>query len=257
MSVNQTLKKLGFNDKEIRVYLALLKHGKTKPSVLAKLIKLNRATLYHVAKGLLSKGIIAEDLSGKVLNFVALPPDNLNKILDQAKRELKEKEGIIKLAIGELDLIKFEKSYPVPKIRFIEENNLEKFLFDNLIKWQKAIIAADGIWWGFQDHGFVENYFKWIEATWETEESRHQNYQAHIFTNDSAIEQRLKGKYGPKRNMRFLPDANFTATVWICGDYLVMIYTGQHPCYLVEVHDQMMAVNMREILKKLWLGVNE
>jgi sugar-specific transcriptional regulator TrmB len=252
MSASQTLKKLGLNDKEARVYLALLKQGKTKPSALAKITKLNRATLYNVAKGLVSRGIIAEDLSGKVLHFVALRPENLHKTLDQAKREMKEKEELIKVAVNELNLINSEKSYPVPKIRFIEEHDLEKFLFDNLIKWQEEVISADGIWRGFQDHTFVENYFRWIEATWKTKESRHGNYQARAFTNESAVERKLKGKYQPKRQVRFLSDTNFTATVWICGNYLVMISTRQHPFYLVEIHDQTMALNMREMLKKLW-----
>ena len=82
MSASQTLKKLGLNEKEARVYLALLRRGKSKPAELAKLTKLNRATLYHTAKNLVSRGIIAEDLSGKALQFVTLPIDNLKYILE-------------------------------------------------------------------------------------------------------------------------------------------------------------------------------
>jgi len=120
MSANQTLTKLGFNEKEIKVYLALLRHGKNKPSALAKLTKLNRATLYHTAKELVSKGVIAEDLSGKFLHFVVLDINSLDKMLEQEKRELKEKEPLVTQVIGELQNIASEKSYPVPKIRFIE-----------------------------------------------------------------------------------------------------------------------------------------
>jgi len=31
-----------------------------------------------------------------------------------------------------------------------------------------------------------------------------------------------------------------------------VIYTRQYPFYLVEIHDEMMAANMKEVLKKLW-----
>ncbi len=252
MPINKTLQKLGLNEKEIRIYLALLKHGKTKPSDLAKTTNLNRATLYAVAKGLVSKGIIAEDLSNKILYFIALPPENLNRILDQTKREIKEKELLIKGAVNELNLINCEKNYPVPKIRFIEENNLEKFLFDNIVKWQKEIISIDGVWWGFQDHSFVENFPKWIEETWKTKESKDGNYQAQVLTNVSEVEKKLIGKYQPKRQVKFFPDMNFTSTVWVCGNYLVTISTRQHPFYAIEIHDELLAQNMREILKKLW-----
>ena len=252
MSASQTLKKLGLNDKETRVYLALLRYGKTKPSVLAKIAKLNRATLYHTAKELVFRGIVAEDLSGKVLHYSALPAENLRNILKQAKREIEEKENLIKRAVSELKMLKAEKTYPVPKIRFIEDDNLEKFLFDNLVKWQREVISTDGTWWGFQDHSFVENFFEWIRETWKTKESRDINYKAQVFTNDSSVERELKGKYQPKRQVLFLPGTNFTATVWVCGNYLVMIFTRQKPFYLIEIHDEMMALNMREIFRKLW-----
>ncbi|MDD5340814.1 MAG: helix-turn-helix domain-containing protein [Patescibacteria group bacterium] len=253
MAINQTLKKLGLNDKEIQVYLALLKSGKTKPSVLANLTKLKRASLYHIAKGLLAKGLISEDFGGKTLQFVPLPPESLEKILEQSKRELAEKETLIKKAISEISLISAEKAYPVPKIRFIEENNLKKFLFDNLVKWQKEVINADGVWWGFQDHSFVENYSKWISATWQTKESKDKHYQAQIFTNESKIEAQIKNKYPKdKRRVRFLANQNFTATLWVCGDYLIVIATHQHPFYSFEIHDQLLAQNMRETFKKLW-----
>jgi len=49
-----------------------------------------------------------------------------------------------------------------------------------------------------------------------------------------------------------LPDVNFTATVWVCGEYIVVIATQQHPFYLYEIHDQLLADNMREMFKKLW-----
>ncbi|MFA7319008.1 MAG: helix-turn-helix domain-containing protein [Parcubacteria group bacterium] len=252
MLASNTLKKLGLNEKETRVYLALLRHGQAKPAELAKLTKLNRATLYHTAKSLVSSGIIAEDLSGKALQYVILPIDNMKNILESDKRELKEKEKLVKQAVGELQMISSEKSYPVPKIRFIEENDLEKFLFDNLVKWQKEVIASDGHWWGFQDHTFVENYPAWIEKSWKTKESQRGNYSPQIFTNDSKTERKLKGKYQPKRQVKFLADTNFTATTWVCGDYLVMIYTRQVPYYIIEIHDEMMALNMREIFRRLW-----
>lgn len=253
MAITQTLKKLGLNDKEIRVYITLLKSGKTKPSVLATMTKLNRPTLYSVAKSLLAKGIIAEDFGAKSLQFVPLPPESLKQITEQSKRELKEKENLIKKAVAELSLISAQKAYPVPKIRFIEENNLEKFLFANLVKWQKQVIDSDGIWWGFQDHSFVENFQKWINASWQTKESKNEHYKAQVFTNESKIEAKIKGKYPKqKRNMRFLKEQNFTATVWVCGDFLITIATHQHPFYAFEIHDKLLAQNMRGMFKKLW-----
>lgn len=256
MAIQQTLKKIGLNDKEIKVYLALLKNGPTKPSVLASYTKLNRATLYNIAQALLSKGVIANDLSGKSLILSPLPPNRLDSMLTDAKRELKEKEALIKEAVSELNLITSSHKYPVPKIRFIEENNLEKFLFDNLEKWQDDIIATDGIWWGYQDHTFPDNFEKWLDQTWRTKQSKAENYHARVFINATETEKKLQRKYAnPKRQVKYLEGTNFTANTWVCGNYLVMIMTQQHPFYLIEIHDRLLARNTSEIFKKLWQAV--
>lgn len=258
MDIKDILKQLGLNDKEIKVYLILLKSGRMKPADLAKVAKINRATLYNIAKGLISKGLIADDLSGKILYFAPLPASALEGMLDHAKREIKEKEELIKEAISQINLVSVDKAYSVPKIRFVEEGDLEKFLFGNIVKWQREIVASDGVWRGFQDHSFVENFPNWIKATWETKQSRVEKYKSQVLSNVSEIEKNLRKKYSKsKRDVRFLDGVNFTATTWVCGSYLVMISTRQHPFYLFEIHDQTLAYNMGEVLKKLWeLNIN-
>jgi sugar-specific transcriptional regulator TrmB len=253
MAIHDTLKKLGLNDKEVKLYLAIQRNGKIKPAKLAELTKINRATVYNLAGTLLSKGLIAEDISGKTLYFAPLPPASLETILEENKRELKEKESLVKKAVGELSLLTTSKEYSVPKIRFVEEGDLKKYLFDNLTKWQDAVIDSDGIWWGYQDHTFVENFESWIKASWETGQSKHHHYKSQIFTNESKIEQKIKGRYpADKRGVRFLQKTGFTATMWVCGDYLVTIVTNVHPFHLIEIHDPMIAHNTKEVFKKLW-----
>jgi len=253
MTIQQTLHVLGLNEKEVKVYLLLLKHGKTKPSVLAGLAKLNRATLYNVAHSLIAKGIIAEDLSGKVLHLAPLPPKSLSSMLEPAKRELLEKEQLMEKAIEQLSVMAIEKTQPVPKIRFIAEEQLERFLFANLVKWQEAVLASDGIWWGYQDQSFAEAFPKWLDQTWHTAPSKDPRYRAQFFSNATPMELRLEKKYPKsKRIVRSLQGTNFTANTWVCGDYLVMMVTNQRPYYLVELHDTMLAQNSREVFRQLW-----
>jgi predicted transcriptional regulator len=253
MSTQETLRKIGLNDKEIKVYLALLKNGRATPAALSRLTSINRATVYNIAKGLLTKGIIAEDLGGKTLYFAPLPPENLHQIIDRPKRELEEKGDLIKKAIADLSLITAGKEYPVPKIRFVEEDQLESFLYENFPKWQKDLLRYDSTWWGFQDHSLVENFEKWIMWTWYTKEYQDPSVKAHLISNVSEIEKKMGTKIPKgKRDIRFLSGMDFTSSIWVAGDYLVMAFTRQHPFYLVEIHDMTLAHNMREVFKKLW-----
>lgn len=253
MNVKTSLAQVGLKDKEISIYLSLLERGRMKPSEIAPLTKINRATVYNILQSLVSRGIIAEDISGSTRYFTSLPPENLINLTREAKREIEEKETLIKSAVEELTLVQSEKSYPVPKMRLIEENALEKYLFDNTTKWQDAIIADDGVWWGFQDKKFAEKYQKWIDFTWTTEQSTHLNYVPKVFTNISETELELANKYAKSgRTVKIINDIELSANTWVCGDYLVMIVVNQKPSYLIEIHDKMITSNVKSIFKKLW-----
>ena len=253
MSVQESLREIGLNEKEAKVYLSLLKNGRVTPAALAKLTKVSRPTVYNIVKSLLSKGIIAEDVGGKTMHLVPLPPQNLKQIVDKPKRELEEKERAIDKLINDLSLVTANKRYQVPKIRFVEEDELEDFLYQNTKKWNEALLDTDATWWGFQDHGFVEEYEKWIFWFWKQKEYQIEKVRTKLLSNDSSVEKRME-KILPrkKRDIRFLSGINFTATVWVTGDYLTMITTKQHPFSLVEIHDATLAHNMREVFKKLW-----
>jgi sugar-specific transcriptional regulator TrmB len=253
MDVKASLLKIGLKDKEIAVYLMLLERGRMKPSEIATILKINRATTYNILKVLVSRGIIAEDISGKTSFFTPLPPESLINLTRDIKREIEEKESLIREAVSGLQLLQSEHTYPVPKIRLIEESSLEKFLYDNTTKWQDAIIASDGIWWGFQDKKFAKKYQKWIDFTWTTEQSTHLNYVPKVFTNSSETELELAKKYARSgRSVKILEDIELTANIWVCGDYMVMMIVDQKPMYLIEIHDKMIAHNVKSVFKKLW-----
>jgi sugar-specific transcriptional regulator TrmB len=251
MSIQSTLKAIGLNDKEIKVYLTLLKNGKTSPATLAKLTGINRATMYNITKSLNSMGVIAEDLTGKSVFFTPLPPASLKQTIERQRRELDDKEKLVTKAIGELSLLTPDKTYPVPTIRFIEEDGIEDFLYESSEKWQDSGIEIDGVCWGFQDHTFTEYYEEWIHWTWKIYQDK--KYKVQLFSNTSSIENKLKDKYvESRRDIKFLKNTNFTSTVFVSGDYLTMVITRQHPHYLFEIHDKTLAHNMREVFKKLW-----
>lgn len=249
--MNTTLNQLGLNDKEVEVYIHLLKLGKATPSTLAKLTKINRATVYNVAKSLESKGVITQDLSRKTLYFVALPPQNLEQIIDRQVRELESKKDIVKKAVGELSLITAGKEYPVPRIRFVEEQELEHFLYENIHIWQEDVLNTDSTWWGIQDYTFLEVYKKFMDWYWKLPSSK--EIKMYQVSNNSAVEQEMLKKIRDQnRDVRFSMEMNFSSSVWVGGDYIIMIVTRQHPYYLVEIHDKTFALNLREVFKKLW-----
>lgn len=253
IAIEKTLNSLGLGHKEQIIYKLILEHGKIAPPLLSRLAKINRTTVYSVAKELKDKGLIVEDLGGKIVYYSPAQGGELEKIVKREIENLKVKES----AIAELtEFIKNapqSKNYSVPKIRFIEEADLENYLYEATPRWTENQMAGDDnykTWWGYQDHTFVEKFNKWIVWFWK---QAPKEIDLKLFSNDSLIENKMKSEQIERRQIKFWKGENdFTGTQWIVGDYIILIVTKEHPYYLVEIKDAVMAHNMREVFKKVW-----
>lgn len=252
--IQQLFKQLGFSEKEITVYIAILQRGKIAPSEVAKITGINRTTVYSVAQELIKKAVITEDLGGSRRYLVALPLEDLKLLVQKEEKELEQKKDLISKSIKELRILAKDAKYALPKIVFIGEKDLEQYLYKQSKTWSESIMQRDRIWWGFQDHTYAEHYGKMIDWYWQ--EIAPRGLTLNLLTNKSAVEQAMQKKKYLSRRIKFWSNTKkFTASIWVCGDYVVMLITNQQPHYLVEINDATLAHNLREMFKQLWRQV--
>lgn len=250
--MKEKLLKIGLNSTEIDIYLALLENGKLTPANISRLTGVNRSTAYATCSELLKKNIIEEDLSGKTKYFVALPPEKLKNYTDKQLREVRFQEGIINELIPELELLPKSGNYSIPKVQVVNGNDIEDFLYKKTPVWEKSMRdVGEKTWWGFQDHAFVEieKYQKWILWYWKQAK---EDIDLKLFTNQSTVEEEMKGKNISRRNLKWWTGDNFTSTQWILGEYIVSIVTREKLHYLVQIRDRVLADSMRNLAKNLW-----
>lgn len=245
------LKQLGFSEKEIALYLCVLEHGKLSAAAVARITKINRTTVYSVSKELISKGVITEDIGGSNRYYTALPVEEFRQVYKKEEQTIKEKQKIVEQLIGELALVPKSKNYSVPKIRFIDERQLNDFLHKQLPNWIESAKSTDPNWWGFQDVSLLENYSDWVEYHWEIFP---ENMGLRLFTNKKPAEQELATReLKERRQVKYWDKSiDFTATHVVLGNYVIFIVTNQHPHYLVETHDAVMAENLRQMFRAMW-----
>ena len=105
MSLELELKKIGFSDKEAKVYLALLELGEAGVQTIAKKSAVNRATTYVVLEELKKQGIVSTVEKDKKTVFVADAPRALLRMFRTQERKIKEHEEDFKKALPELEAI--------------------------------------------------------------------------------------------------------------------------------------------------------
>ncbi len=256
--IEEHLKALGFGDKEAAVYLAVLGRGKTTPARVATDTSINRATVYATAKTLIEKGVLSEDLAGPTKYLVAEPIEAIVRMVEREKQELNKRLEVAKQVQSELLELGGAKQFSIPKIKFIEERNIEEYLYKQSPIWTADILRNKTYYYGFQDHTFVEHYKEWIDWYWTHMDER---AELRLLTNESDVEKRMEGRH-ERRVIKFWPQnkssdkakETFDSTIWIMGDYIAMIVTREKPRYLVEIHDAVMARNLRQLFEGIWQG---
>jgi hypothetical protein len=98
----ESLKKLGFSEREAQVYLTLLKVGPSPASTLASRVGMKRVTVYNVLDALRERGIVTFGYSGKCRKYIPHGPECLLKDLEQESLDLEGKLMFAKKFVSNL-----------------------------------------------------------------------------------------------------------------------------------------------------------
>ena len=95
LAIRPLLKRLGLDERECEVYLALLPLRIARASTIAKLAKQSRSHAYLILRSLQRKGLVSEIERGKILHFVAEPPERLLSYARNRQEELSEVSSLL------------------------------------------------------------------------------------------------------------------------------------------------------------------
>lgn len=248
--LQDTLKQIGFSEKETLVYLAILENGRLSFTDISKKTGLNRTTTYSVAQELITRGVLQEDFSTPVKALVTAPPEALAIMTTQEEEQLNKKKVLISKVIDNIRSMPAASGYVAPSITFIPQQRIAQHLRQRTAEWNAHAMANDSIWWGFQDVTFVDVHGDWIKWYWE---SSPKNLVLKLFSNDKAIEKQMQSQTPTRREIRFWKgEQDFTGTLWISGDFVIMINTREKPYSLIEMRDKLLAQNLRTVFTEMW-----
>ena len=154
VKLTNLLKQVGFLDKEVSVFLALLVLGKGTVSEISRQAGINRTTGYVILDSLANKELV--HISGKEpkQEYMAESPENLKKYLNKQLERQKQIIHKINEAIPELTSL-----YNVgdrPKVRFYEGIEGLKQVYEDTLTSTEPIVAYAA----FDDmHKALPNYF--------------------------------------------------------------------------------------------------
>ncbi len=246
-------KTLGFTDKEAALYLALVEVGAASANDLARAVGTPRTTAYSVLASLSEKGLVSLVHENSKARYVANKPEALEGFLQRERKELEAKE---KAAAQITDYITpyFQSSrIEVPKLQVFDgDNNVERMLYDYLPAWEESMSERDNFYWGYQDSSFVEHYRPWLDFHWKRMQKSYPLMRICLYSNDAEVERDLAGRVKNREIRKFPISGEFKSSIWIMGDYVVMVFTNKRPHYAFQLRDESLSSNLRSIFRVLW-----
>src|SRR5512133_1594384 len=91
--IKKALLQLGFTEKEIATYVALLELGASSVQDISRKTGVNRVSIYDAVDELKAKGLVAESRKGKKKLFIAEDPDGITELIQAKKARLREEEN--------------------------------------------------------------------------------------------------------------------------------------------------------------------
>ena len=155
----KTLEYIGFSEKEVLVYLALLQLGRGTVTQISRKAGINRPTGYHILASLDSKELVKVSGNEPKQEYVAESPDQIEKLL---LRKIENDQTCIKEARKIIPELKsMHNVFDRPKVLFYEgREGLERVYEDTLTSTEaiRAYASVENMHMGLP--GYFPGYYK-------------------------------------------------------------------------------------------------
>lgn len=126
------LAKLGFSDKEAKVYLASLEIGPSPVQKISQKAGVKRATTYVMIQSLMDRGLMSSYEKGKKTFFAAEKPSRLNNIIENERASVESRKAILDEILP--TLLSFGAHEQRPMVSFFEGLEGLKAIHDDVLR---------------------------------------------------------------------------------------------------------------------------
>ena len=242
--IEDLLEKTGFNAKEVKIYLSILKLGKGTVSEITRTANVGRTYGYQILNELVAKELVS--ISGKKpkQEYFAESPRKLLALLEKDFEKQKKVLGEIKELLPELVVL--HNAEDRPKIRFYEG-------IDGIKEVYEDTLTSKGELLGFATyeelHKALPNYF----PEYYTRRAK-KGVKGRAIITDTP-EGRIRNKYNKKeaRNLTFVPKEYYFYPEIDIYNNKVMIASWREKLGII-IESGEIADAMKKIFELAWLG---
>lgn len=236
----------GLTDKEIMIYLTLLKTGPNTIMNLARETNIKRSTTHNTVEELIKKGLVSQTNYGERRMVVAEDPKKLEFLMEQKKWEMRKLEdNMPDIVKGIYDLVPKAKENINVEVKYYQGEKEIRYVYDQSLK-------ADEVF------SFV-NLDKYYEVFPETESMFNKAFENNPKRNvwDIALDSPLArevSKGHDRYHKRYLPESKFFAGVdiLIFNDQTALIQLEKDNITATLIRSRLIAESLKALHQSMW-----
>ena len=236
----EVLKNIGFEDKEIDVYLALLELDESSVLMLAKWTDIKRPTVYVVLESLLNKGFVTKVIRGKKVNYLAQPPKRLETV---AITNLEQ----IKSILPDLQLLNSSHDSNKPRILMFEGKSKLDVAYEDMFTFKGEVLYIGNLT-AARDI-FKESYKKLENISYNKE------FSTRLIVDDTQVSRKYATENDKEfHQTRFIPKEMmpFDVDIGIYGNKIIITSVTEN-FFSVSIEDEKISKAFRTIFEIMWL----
>lgn len=244
METEETLKEIGLEYEEIKVYLAMLEIGSSLASRIAEETKINRSHVYQLLERLISKGFVSYVIKENRKYFSAINPEKIIEIVKEREQKLKN------ILPNLLQLTTFTKEKPIVEI--LQGKEGIKTILNDILKIKKEWLAFGSSGKGTEILSFYAEHFE------KKREKLRINLKGILDSSESGIK---RGKELSKRKYTQIKHVkekySNPCSTWIYGDRLAFIIWSKEHSFAIRIISKEITNNFKRHFDVLWKNANK
>ncbi len=239
-TTTEIFKDLGLNEKEIKVYLALLPLGDATVNQIALTSKIKRTSLYLILEKLRTRGLVGEYKTKYGSKYASISPRKLISKLDSIKSELE-------VSLPELESLE-KKDFYSPNVKYYKGRAGYITIFqESLESYNHEILYIGSA--NLQNEILGEKY---ITKTYLPERLKRKITIKQLMVSDGFAKKLSLSADSEQREIKFLPNyLEISSNLLIYNDK-VAFFTSDKELSCVVIQSQDIANTEREKFNLLW-----
>lgn len=233
-NVKKSLGEVGFDNKEIQVYLSLLKIGETTATKISQETKIERTLVYYIVEKLINRGLVSFKLKNNVKYYSASNPKGILE-------EIREKEKSFLRVLPFLEQIRKQAYEEDVKVDIYKETAGLKAIMNDMFKQTREFLILG-------EQGQIQEHYPII----------YQQYLRKLKDNKVKekviIREDLRGKIWKSKNseFRYISKDLLSPTTTLIYDDRILITLWEKPMFNILITSKKVADSFRSYFNHFW-----